>query len=429
MDDKGRPVPARWSASSGGDDGRLDFATLCFLADLPEGAPSRRYHVYLAAARLAGAAAGEGIRQLAPELGDGVRRLDTGTYVLELCRGTAAGHGGSKWGIRHFEHKRQGVNLIAGNMNAFGGVYGPFFTPENGLVNPPAHMVIDVEPVVEGPVFCQYRMRGTVPDGLRPELQGKNLEIWWSFYHRSHWFVRSYFLDDYETTIDGRPCRNRITVGDEIESGKGKLLLSTYKHYQGTRYRAGDQYHKLLLDRIRDLKQREPAAVLAAMEKLGIEPGEDPASWHWDNYWRLFCVIEGALPRGVLAREVESIWRSANEIVWSDKSPQPRALHAGLYRREPHAAAIHLSARCAQDLRVWPGDRLQLRALRQPHRAAHEHHPAPRFRLGELGHQRRERISGAAVRLDHLVGLRAVRRLGSGGRQDGNAARGRHRIG
>ena len=124
-------------------------------------------------------------------------------------------------------------------MNAFGGVYGPFFTPENGLVNPPAHMVIDVEPVVEGPVFCQYRMRGTVPDGLRPELQDKSLEIWWSFYHRSHWFVRSYFVDDYETTIDGRPCRNRMTVGDEIESGKGKLLLSTYKHYQGTRYRAG----------------------------------------------------------------------------------------------------------------------------------------------------------------------------------------------
>lgn len=319
IDDQGQAVASQIVASSAGDDGQLDFATLCFLADLPEGALSRRYHVYLSATPVAGAAAREGIRQLPPELADGVRRLDTGTYVLELCRGTAAGHGGSKWGIRHFEHKAQGVNLIAGNMNAFGGVYGPFFTPENGLVNPPAHMVIDVEPVVEGPVFCQYRMRGTIPDGLLPELRGKNLEIWWSFYHRSHWFVRSYFVDDYETTIDGRPCRNRITVGDEIESGKGQLLLSTYKHYQGTRYRAGDLYAEILLDRIRDLRSREPDLLEQAMQKLGIDPSEDPAGWHWDNYWRLFCVIEGALPRDVLQREVESIWRSANEIVWSDK--------------------------------------------------------------------------------------------------------------
>ena len=88
-------------------------------------------------------------------------------------------------------------------------------------------------------------------------------------------------------------------------------------------------------------------------------------------------------------------------------------------RRQPRAAADDLPARCAQDLRIQPADRLHLRALRQPHRAADADRPALRQRLGELGHQRRERVSGDAVRLDHLVGLWAVRRLADRGRQYG----------
>jgi hypothetical protein len=318
-DEDGCPVLSQIIATAQTTNGRVNFATVCFLVDIPEGTTRRRYYVYLADRAPAKAPSANGIKQLSPILSDGERRLDTGTYLLELCRGTAGGNGGSKWGIRHFEHKGQGINLIDGNNNAFGGVYGPFFTPENGLVNPPAHMIINVEPIAEGPVLCQYRMHGVIPDGLRPELRGKNLEILWSFYYRSHWFVRSYFVDDYETTIDGRPCRNRITVGDEIESGKGNLLLSTYRHHDGTRYRAGDLYAGILLERLRDLQARNPEAVDAAMKKLGIDPKEDPASWHWDNYWRMFCVIEGALPRDVLTGEVERIWKSANEIVSSDK--------------------------------------------------------------------------------------------------------------
>ncbi len=169
VDQSGRTVSTQIVAKSRG------FATLCFNADMPRGTTNQRCYAYVSDAKLVQPQGG--IRQLNPSMADGVRRLHTGTYELELCHGTGQGDGGSKWGIRHFEHTAQNINLIAGNSNAWGGVYGPFFTPENGLVNPPAHMVIAVEPVAEGPVFCRYRMHGTIPDGLRPELRGKRLEI------------------------------------------------------------------------------------------------------------------------------------------------------------------------------------------------------------------------------------------------------------
>ncbi|MET7710300.1 hypothetical protein [Micromonospora sp. NPDC005413] len=63
---------------------------------------------------------------------DGVVRLDTGAFELELCRGTARGTTDSKWGIRHFMDSVQGVDLIPGGDNAIGGVYAPFFTPRTG---------------------------------------------------------------------------------------------------------------------------------------------------------------------------------------------------------------------------------------------------------------------------------------------------------
>ena len=59
-----------------------------------------------------------GITQLPTELADGVRRLDTGHYVLELCRGTADGTAAGKWGIRYFEAKAEGKNLIKDCGNA-----------------------------------------------------------------------------------------------------------------------------------------------------------------------------------------------------------------------------------------------------------------------------------------------------------------------
>jgi hypothetical protein len=316
-DRNGQRVLAQITAWHDGTDSAPGSARLCLPVSLAPGEVRRRYIVWLSDTPVE--AAQEGIRVLDPQLADGYRRLDTGCYELELCTGTARGNGASKWGIRHFEHTDQRINLIAGNANAFGGVYGPFFTPENGLINPPAHAVARFHVICEGPVTCQYRMKVDVPDGLRPELRGKTIEVIWRFYHGTPLFTRTYFVDDFDTEIDGRRCANRITVGDEIESGKSNLMLSTYRHKGGTAYREGDLYAEILLARLRDLQAREPDALALAMDRLGIDPAQDPSTWHWDNYWRLFCAAEQALPPEVLEAEVERIWRSANETVWSDR--------------------------------------------------------------------------------------------------------------
>ena len=104
-----------------------------------------------------------------------------------------------------------------------------------------------------------------------------------------------------------------------MESGKNNLLLSTYAQAGGTRYRSGDLYHDILLEWIQNLSQREPDIIRAAMQKLGINPQEKTAAWHWDNYWRLFCVKEEALPKKVLERELEGISRKMTEVVWSNQ--------------------------------------------------------------------------------------------------------------
>ena len=233
--------------------------------------------------------------------------------------------------------------------------------------------------------------------------------MWWTFYHGSPWFERTYVLDPYETIIDRRPVSNRMTVGDEIESGKGNLLLSTYKHYGGTAYRAGDLYAGILLDCVNRMRKDHPAETAAALEQLGIDVEEDPSTWHWDHYWRLFCVIEGALPRDVLTKQLDTIVETANRVVWSDRA------HTFVHYRDDF---IEVDA--APDQTIFPTDArktcayspatgYQLPLLRQLDDPAHADRPAPGLGVGELGNQRRERVSRAAVRLHHLVGLRPLR--------------------
>ena len=134
IDSDGQAIPFQVVRQGVGADGKLEYASLYFLATLRPNDPNHRYYIYLNEndPRPASFA---GIERLEPQLADGFRRLDTGHYILELCCGTAEGHGGSKWGIRHFEEKEQGLNLRVSNMNAFGGVYGPFFTLENGCTH------------------------------------------------------------------------------------------------------------------------------------------------------------------------------------------------------------------------------------------------------------------------------------------------------
>ncbi|MDS6631836.1 hypothetical protein QYS46_17785 [Klebsiella michiganensis] len=144
-----------------------------------------------------------GIHRLPYREKDCFVRLNTGCFDLEMCRGTAQGVGASKWGLRHFRALQDNVELLPSGNNAIGGFYGPFFTPENGLINPPEHTLVDIEILEEGPVYHHYRMRGAIPDGLLPELRGKRFSIDWKFSWNTPWFQRRYCVDDFSTVING----------------------------------------------------------------------------------------------------------------------------------------------------------------------------------------------------------------------------------
>ncbi|EYR77889.1 hypothetical protein [Shinella sp. DD12] len=246
-----------------------------------------------------------GIAVLAGTESDCFVRLDTGVFDLELCSGTAEGLGSSKWGIRHFKALADGFELLPSGNNAIGGFYGPFFTPENGLINPPEHTRVRIETVEQGPVLHHYRMHGLIPDGLLEELKGKRFAIDWKFTYGTPWFQRRYDVDPFQTVISGRSVTNKITVGDEFEGGKGELVFDHFAAFGGTRYRAGDPYAGELVDMVADTvansknqsqKFEEFRAHLADIE-----------SAHWDLYWRLFCIWEGVLGEAELRERLARV--------------------------------------------------------------------------------------------------------------------------
>ncbi len=116
-----------------------------------------------------------GIRELEGREADCFVRLDTGAFDLEMCSGTAGGLGSSKWGLRHFRSLGDGFELLPSGNNAIGGFYGPFFTPENGLINPPEHTVVRIETIERGPVLHHYRMHGTVSGRAPRRAEGQKL--------------------------------------------------------------------------------------------------------------------------------------------------------------------------------------------------------------------------------------------------------------
>lgn len=253
----------------------------------------------------------EGIVALAGQEVDCFVRLDTGAFDLELCLGRAQGLGSSKWGIRHFKAHFDGFELLPSGNNAIGGFYGPFFTPENGLINPPEHALVDIETVEKGPVLHHYRMRGTIPDGLRPELHGKTFSIDWIFAHKAHAFWRCYRVDAFQTVINGRSVTNKITVGDEFEGGKGKLVFDRFAAKDGVRYRAGDPYAAELVAMVGETVRNSSATG----EKLAEfrERLSDIESAHWDLYWRLFCKWEGVLSDAELSERLARV-RAASHV-------------------------------------------------------------------------------------------------------------------
>lgn len=240
----------------------------------------------------------EGIRQLEGREGDTFARLDTGAFDLEFCSGTAQGLGSSKWGIRHFRSIADGFELLPSGNNAIGGFYGPFFTPENGLINPPEHTTVEIDVVERGPVLHHYRMHGTIPDGLLPELRGKRFSIDWRFSHRTPFFQRRYQVDPFQTVINGRSVTDKITVGDEFEGGPGALVFDRFAAYGGTRYRAGDPYAGELVAMVAETVAKTGAGAPAGGAKLEEFRSQlqDIESAHWDLYWRLFCAWEKVLP-------------------------------------------------------------------------------------------------------------------------------------
>ncbi len=98
-----------------------------------------------------------------------------------------------------------GIDLLPSGNNAIGGFYGPFFTPENGLINPPEHTNVEIDVVERGPVLHHYRMSGTIPDGLLDELEGQALHDRLEFFtHGPPWFQPPLRVDDFRTVINGR---------------------------------------------------------------------------------------------------------------------------------------------------------------------------------------------------------------------------------
>ncbi|MBI0153982.1 hypothetical protein [Gilliamella sp. W8128] len=256
-----------------------------------------------------------GIKQLVPTLNDGVKRLDTGHYILELCRGTADGTSYGKWGIRYFSAKAEGRNLIKDCSNAIGGFYGPFFTPANGLINPPEHTIVECETEVEGPIYCRYRFNGKIPNGLDPALHDKSFSIVWEFFYQSPWFRRTYNVDDFETSVDGMPVINKITVGDEYESGKNNVVFSRFASYGGTFYRQGDLYANILADEVNRILS-QPLDQLPPNARLYRESiGDNINAVSWDFFWRLFCVKEGILSDEEIKSHVKTILRKAHHVV------------------------------------------------------------------------------------------------------------------
>ncbi len=257
----------------------------------------------------------KGITQLDTTLKDGIKRLDTGHYVLELCRGTADGTSYGKWGIRYFAAKAEGRNLIKDCSNAIGGFYGPFFTPANGLINPPEHTVVDCQTEVEGPIYCRYRFNGKIPNGLDPALHNKSFSIVWEFFYQSPWFRRTYYVDDFETSVDGMPVINKITVGDEYESGQNNVVFSRFASYGGTYYRQGDLYANILADEVNRILSQPLDKLSPNARRYRESIGDNINAVSWDFFWRLFCVKEGILSDEEIKAHVKTILRKAHHVV------------------------------------------------------------------------------------------------------------------
>ena len=116
----------------------------------------------------------------------GAKKIDTGVYIFQIGTGLADGSLRGKWGINFLERKEEGINLIDGN--AFGGVYGPFFTQENAceayhqeLGVGSQHYSMNFRMLDNGPVFWRGMLEGTPPDGADANVSNKRVTAYFIY--------------------------------------------------------------------------------------------------------------------------------------------------------------------------------------------------------------------------------------------------------
>ncbi len=256
-----------------------------------------------------------GIKQLVPEQSDGFRRLDTGSYILELCCGKAIGAMPGKWGLRYFDLCGGDQQPLLNYTDALGGVFGPYYTPENGLINPTQNTIAEVSVLEEGPLLCRYRFDINVPNGLDPALHNSRIEVIWNFYYKSHRFDRTYCVTDYETIIDGMKTVNKITVGDEFDGGKGNLLFSHFGAYPETIYHGGDPYWNVLREVTAEVLRSVPISTPRLKEFAEIYSSNlDEVSPNW--YWKIFDPIEKVIDEKTRSIYLDKARKQAAEAVW-----------------------------------------------------------------------------------------------------------------
>ena len=241
---------------------------------------------------------------------DAYVHLNTGKFDFELCRGTAQGEGSSKWGLRHFMAVDEKRDLLPSGNNALGGFYGPFFALDNGLINPAEHLIVDIKPIENGPVMKEYRLSGRIPDGLKPELHGKRFALDWSFYYDVPFFSRVYHVDHFQTTVNQRSIVDKITVGDEFESGIGQLVFDRFATYDGVWYREGDPYSGQLANKVQELVH-DGQKRSDRFEDFRKQLTSNMANAHWDLYWRLFSVWENALSQDEIETNLHDVRQKA----------------------------------------------------------------------------------------------------------------------
>lgn len=290
----------------------LEKGTLLFIANIQS--LTETYYLVEEDISMNSTIATEGIIEKDTTQEDGFKRLDTGYYELELCFGKANGTSAGKWGIRFFENIQERKNLIKDCSNAIGGFYGPFFTPKNGLINPPEHTKVDIITEVVGNLYHRYRFKGKIPNGIDENLNNKKFEIIWEFYYGSPVFRRKYLVDDFETYVDGMVVKNKITVGDEFESGQGNVVFNKFAAYGDTFYRQGDLYANILSDNVREILRKDIPTDHPELLKYKKAIGLNINEVSWDYFWKMFCSEENLLTQEEIREHVDKIIPTAHQI-------------------------------------------------------------------------------------------------------------------